>query len=139
MASGHAGEEGKMRLALTSLIFILCCVSCLGTVIDPSQATPPPPAELASLPRQAQALCYHDVNFDKAEYILWEFPGVSPPDQNSAYQGERGRQLGEVKSCDPVTIISTSWSEADQEYWVQIKADGKSGWLKLRYLSLSTP
>lgn len=139
MANRHAGKESKMRLAPISLIAILCCVSCLDTVGNQSQATPPPPVELESLPQQAQVLCHHSINLDEAEYILWEFPGVPPLDRNSAYQGERGRQLGKVRPCDPVTIISTSWSQADQEYWVQIRANGKSGWIKFRYLSFSTP
>lgn len=114
-------------IALACLTIIFGCVSTGET--QPKE-TPPFPAELG-LPMDAEVHCNHDPNLDRAKIALWELPGVTPSDPNSAYMGNRGRMLGQISNCTTVTVTQFAWSEMDQEFWVYIETEEVEGWVSL--------
>ncbi len=90
------------------------------------------PAELTTLPAQAQIKCSHDASLNQGILYVWEYPGIYPadPDLDSLYMGDRGRRLGSVRYCIEVQVVDYSWSEIDGEFWVRIIPEqAASGWI----------
>ncbi len=100
--------------------------------------TPTPPVELQTLPRNAFVrVGYVHPEWGPGEIYVWELPGITPSDLDSAYMGERGDPLGTVLGGTEITIVDYTWSEADQGFWVRVKIpDGLEGWISLSLLDL---
>lgn len=114
-----------LHVALCVLLFALC--SCSATTATPVP-TPHPPPELMSLPRTATTKCTGN---PRGLVTLWEYPGITPDDPNSAYMGKRGKALGTVPFCSEVQVLEFAWSETDRVFWVRVVAGGASGWVYL--------
>lgn len=101
--------------------------------------TPTPPIELQTLPRRARVhVGYVHPEWGPGEIYVWELPGITPADLDSAYMGDRGNPLGTLLRGTEVTIMDYAWSEADQEFWVYVRAsDGLEGWITLNELDLT--
>lgn len=128
-----------MRLcpaAFCMLILALC--SCAGARATPA-ATPYPPPELESLPRAAWIDCRGDPSLDRGGMYLWEYPGITPDDPNSAYMGKRGKAVGEVPYCTKVEVREFAWSETDREFWAKVVTDDTIGWVPLHVLGFAAP
>lgn len=136
------GEVTQVRViaffvALMSILFLAgCTVRWDRSAQETPVETPIPPPELMDLPVDAKIRCYDDPNLDRGEVVVWELPGVEPPDPNSAYMGARGERLGTLRPCAVATIASYAWSETDQEFWVYVDADGLEGWVPLNLVDL---
>ena len=124
-----------MRASIPVLAVVLTCALVVACCVAPHdeqpQATPIPPAELLSLPTNAQIDCYDDPSLNQGSAVVWELPGVDPSDPNSAYMGDRGERLGSVRACTVVSVTDYAWSETDQVFWVRIKAEDLEGWIRL--------
>lgn len=109
---------------LLSIIFLSACT----TFQNPPSPTPNPPSELLDLPVDGLVRCYNDPNLDQGGVIVWEKPGISSPDPNSAYRGDTGLDLGAMNHCSTVTITAYAWSETDKKFYVYIKSDKLGDW-----------
>lgn len=129
----------KWMVGLVAFVFLLALTGCGRS--SPSRShelpTPTPPTQLQFLPQQASVVCTSDVS-GTGPVNVWELPGTEPSDPNSAYQGNRGRLLGEVEECTKVTILAYAWSRTDQEFWVRILTPtGLEGWVSLSMVDLA--
>lgn len=116
-------------LFLSAIVLAIAgCGSCAASI---PLETPTPPPELWTLPQEARIVCSGNPALDKGSVVLWELPGVDPADPNSAYQGDRGRELGTLAHCTAVTLTGYAWSRTDQEFWGYVKAKGLAGWVSL--------
>ena len=90
-----------VRVSFIVLLLFGLLAGC--TLRQPQHSTdktqPAPPAELESLPRRARIVCAADPRANAAGVGIWELPGTKPSDPNSAYQGNRGKQLGIIQGC----------------------------------------
>ena len=101
---------------------------------EPPRETPVPPIELLDLPRTARIDCHEDPNLNRGDVVVWELPGVEPPDPDSAYEGDRGERLGSLSCCTVVTVTDCAWSETDQEFWAYLETQDLEGWVALGLL-----
>lgn len=130
------------RTRLPVLLILLGLLSVFGcsTQRDRSTlATPTPPADLLTLPRDVQVICHNDPNLDRGTVNVWELPGLEPSDPNSAYQGRRGNLQGELSWCTPVKVSDYAWSETDREFYVHVAAGSVQGWILLKFISFNAP
>lgn len=129
----------KSVLILWTLLLVLsaCNQQAQGPSLTQIVRTPQPPIELLEIPRRGSIVCSQVPNLDRGEITLWELPGLKSSDPNSAYRGNRGKQVGALRPCTPVAITGYEWSEADREFYVQIEADNLKGWIALSLLNLS--
>jgi len=132
-----------LKLVVASILLFAQAGGC-GLIFDTSPfpqdvPTPTPPVELQTLPKNARVrVRYVHPVWGPGEIYVWELPGLTPSDRDSAYMGERGNPLGTVLEGTEVTIVDYAWSEADQEFWVRIRAPGvPEGWILLSELDLT--
>lgn len=133
----------KTRLVVASILLLVQAGGC-GLIFEtppfPQNApTPTPPIELQTLPRNARIrVGYVHPEWGPGEVYVWELPGLTPSDLDSAYMGERGNPLGAVLRGTEVTIVDYAWSETDQEFWAYVRtSDALEGWIPLNELDLS--
>ena len=124
-------------ILLTSLLAVLIATNCTSRQDEPPQDTPVPPSMLQDLPRTAKIRCSDNLDHDLPGVAVWEFPGIKPPDPNSAYQGHKGKRLGILESCAEVMMTDCAWSEFDHEFWIYIETEGLKGWIPWGYFDLS--
>lgn len=132
----------KIRIGIIALILITCLTSCASEQAQYStgKMQPTPPVELQSLPHWIRIECAADQRVNIAGVTLWELPGTAPSDPNSAYQGNRGKQLGVIQGCTEVMVVEYRWSETDRFFWVLVKdVSDLEGWVPLDLLDFSSP
>ena len=115
-----------ITVILTGLLTLTACVTQSETRQGP---TPLPPKVLNALPRNGRGACSGG-----GAIPLWEYPGSTPDDPNSAYQGKRGRELGEISSCEKVLATSYAWSQMDGDFYVLVQNDSAKGWVELHLI-----
>lgn len=115
---------------LPTLVVILALMGCARSPELRSPPTPIVPSELSALPRTARIKCYSypRPSFD-VEMAIWELPGITTKDRDSARGGDRGAQVGLLPYCTPITVTDYAWSEMDRQFWVLIQANGLKGWV----------
>lgn len=121
-------SRAKVLLALFVMLYLTGCNSQPSEQV--SLPTPVPPPELAVLPREARIYCpYYPPPARDTEVVVWELPGIPTKDQESARYGDRGREIGTMRHCAPMTVTSYAWSGMDRQFWVLIQANGLKGWV----------
>ena len=89
---------------------------------------PPLPAEFRHLPAKATTIgCLGELRPPGIVHA-YELPGLTPND-NSAGNGDRGRDLFVLPYCEEVQVVAYAWSEMDQTYYLRVQLkDGREGW-----------
>lgn len=132
-----------LKLVVASILLLAQASGC-GVIFETppfpqNVPTPTPPIELRTLPRRASVrVGYVHPEWGPGEIYVWEVPGITPSDLDSAYMGDRGNPLGTLLRGTEVTIMDYAWSETDQEFWVYLRAlDTLEGWVSLNLLDLA--
>ncbi|MGB4801711.1 MAG: hypothetical protein WBV59_03565, partial [Anaerolineae bacterium] len=129
-------------LTITMCLFMLTLNGCalISPQPTPPRETPTTPHELQVLPRKAHIGSANDPKLGscKLDVNVWELPGITPPDKNSVYMGDRGKLLGVLACHEEVAIMRLAWSNTDQEFWAFVKSSGSlEGWIPLNLLDLT--
>lgn len=123
---------------LLLLFLLLAGCSDNGGIETPeaSAPTPNPPGALLALPLEAQMRCTGDPNLDRGTIVLWEYPGLESPEDDSSLGSFTGLSTGGLEHCDPVAITDYAWSHADEEFYVYVESGSDEGWVVFRLVSV---
>jgi len=124
-------------VVVASLLVLASCTVLLPQPTPQRLPTPAAPPELQILPRSAHIGCTGHPDMDPAGVSLWELPGITPSDPDSAYRGDRGNWLGALPCYTEVTATDYAWSDTDREFYVYVRAqNGLEGWVPLSKIDL---
>jgi len=123
----------KLAFLLASIVVL---ASCTISKVEPTGTPLAPPPELLDLPRIARMRCSDNSRFNEGNFVVWELPGIEPSDKDSAYRGNRGKDLGRLPPCTVIKITDYTWSETDREFWIYITTDTLEGWVTLDIVDL---
>ena len=125
-----------LKLVVANILLLAQAGGC-GVIFE----TPPFPQNVPTPtpPRRASVrVGYIHPKWGPGEIYVWELPGITPSDLDSAYMGDRGNPLGTLLRGTEVTIMDYAWSETDQEFWAHVRAsDALEGWILLNLLDLT--
>jgi hypothetical protein len=132
----------KTIMRLWFMVSVVLLVACSQSAITPMPA-PSIPEKYADLPKNARMRCEgEDATVPK--FPIWELPAIEPGDKNSAYQGNRGKEIARLKPCEAVIVVQVVWSEWSRDWYLLVKFSGVQGWIysgavELESTSVSTP
>jgi hypothetical protein len=108
---------------------------CANTVVStPTIPTPTIAANFANLPRSGSIVCNSEGSFS-----LWELPGLTPGDLNSATYSNRGGLVGSLKPCTKVQIEAIQWSTWDKMFYVRVAVESEHGWITEDFVVVDEP